>query len=335
MYHKWLDRWDERRAQRGDEFKEQTAFALDAALAFPNSHGATSLAEFCALAGQATADPAFFADPSPQDPVVDREDGWVRFNSSVSTGLDENDLVCAKVTQTRPSDRALVVFHHWNASSRSSKLANFFSRRGITVVEMALPYHLERRRPSSSYADQMLSPNLGRTIQSVRQAVLDGRKLIRALNTEGYTDVSVLGMSLGSWVAGLIAAHDPAVRRAALLLSAGSLADMVWTGRATRHIRASFDAEVGLADLRRAWGPLNLENYADKLARPDLDLQFIFATRDTVVLPELSRQLVAKLKTVGVAPGILGLNCGHYSLSLPPYVIRAGLSISRLLSRSR
>jgi dienelactone hydrolase len=335
MYHRWLDRWDERRAQRGDGLKKQAAFALDAALAFPDSHGVTSLAEFCALAGQATAAPAFFADPSPQDPVVDRTDGWIRFNSSLSTGLGENDLVWAKVTQTRPSDRALLVFHHWNASSRSPKLANFFSRRGITVVEMALPYHLERRRPSSSHADLMLSPNLGRTIQSVRQAVLDGRKLIRALKTEGYQDISVLGMSLGSWVAGLIAAHDPAVRRAALLLSAGSLADMVWTGRATRHIRASLEAEVGLADLRRAWAPLNLENHADKLARPDLDLQFVFATRDTVVLPDLSRQLVAKLKTAGVAPGILELNCGHYSLSLPPNVIRAGLSVSRLLSRSQ
>jgi dienelactone hydrolase len=335
MYHRWLDRWDEQRAQRGDELKEQTAFALDAALAFPDSHGVTDLAEFCALAGQATANPTFFADPSPQDPVVDREDGWIRFNSSVSTGQGENDLVWAKVTQTRPSDRALVVFHHWNASSRSPKLANFFSRRGITVVEMALPYHLERRRPSSSHADHMLSPNLGRTIQSVRQAVLDGRKLIGVLKNEGYTDVSVLGMSLGAWVAGLVAAHDPAVRRAALLLSAGSLADMVWTGRATRHIHASLEAEVGLADLRRAWAPLNLENHADKLARTDLDLQFVFATRDTVVLPELSRQLVAKLRTAGVAPGILEMNCGHYSLSLPPYVIRAGLSVSRLLSRSQ
>ncbi len=200
---------------------------------------------------------------------------------------------------------------------------------------MALPYHFERRRPSSSHADHMLSPNLGRTIQSVRQAVLDGRKLIRALKNEGYQDISVLGMSLGSWVAGLIAAHDLAVRRAALLLSAGSLADMVWTGRATRHIRASLEAEVGLSNLRRAWAPLNLENHADKLARTDLDLQFVFATRDTVVLPELSRQLIAKLKTAGVAPSILELNCGHYSLSLPPYAIRAGLSVSRLLSRSQ
>jgi dienelactone hydrolase len=334
MYHRWLDRWDERRARRGDELKEQTAFALDAALAFPNSHGVTSLAEFCALAGQAIADPTFFADPSQQDPIVDRTDGWIRFNSSVSTGQGENDLVWAKVTQTRSSDRALVVFHHWNANARSPKLANFFSRRGITVVEMALPYHFERRCPSSSHADHMLSPNLGRTMQSVRQAVLDGRKLIRALKNEGYTDVSVLGMSLGAWVAGLIAAHDPAVRRAALLLSAGSLADMVWTGRATRHISASFDPEVGLADLRRAWAPLNLENYADKLARANLELQFVFATRDTVVLPELSQQLVARLKAAGVAPGILELNCGHYSLSLPPYVIWTGLSVLRLLSRS-
>jgi dienelactone hydrolase len=200
---------------------------------------------------------------------------------------------------------------------------------------MALPYHFERRRPSSRHADHMLSPNLGRTIQSVRQAVLDGRKLIRALKNEGYTDVSVLGMSLGAWVAGLVAAHDPAVRRAALLLSAGSLADMVWTGRATRHIRASLEAEVGFADLRRAWAPLNLENYTDKLARTDLDLQFVFANRDTVVLPEMSRQLVAKLKTVDAAPGILELNCGHCSLSLPPNVIWTGLSILRLLSRSQ
>jgi hypothetical protein len=70
------------------------------------------------------------------------------------------------------------------------------------------------------------------------------------------------------------------------------------------------------------------------MPKHNLDLQFIFATRDTVVLPELSRQLVAKLKSVGVAPGILELNCGHYSLSLPPYIIRAGFSVLRLLSGS-
>ncbi|HCO24248.1 MAG TPA: dienelactone hydrolase-related enzyme, partial [Gimesia maris] len=97
----------------------------------------------------------------------------------------------AKVTESRSFDKALVVFHHWNASARYQQLANFFSRRGITVVEMALPYHFERSRPGADYADYMLSPNLGRTMQSMRQAVWDGRKLIRWLREQGFKEISV------------------------------------------------------------------------------------------------------------------------------------------------
>jgi len=118
-----------------------------------------------------------------------------------STDVEENNVVWAKITESGALDQALVIFHHWNASARNRQIAKFFSQRGITVVEIAMPYHLERSRPGSLYADYMLSSNLGRTIQSVRQAVWDGRKLIRWLKSEGYREVLVLGMSLGSWVA--------------------------------------------------------------------------------------------------------------------------------------
>jgi hypothetical protein len=199
---------------------------------------------------------------------------------------------------------------------------------------MALPYHFERSRSGSLYADYMLSPNLGRTIQSVRQAVWDGQKLIRWLKIEGYREISVLGMSLGSWVAGMIAAHDSAVSKASLFLTAGSLADMVWTGRATRSIRGSLEPEIELTDLRRAWGPLNLENYAHNLARSDLELHVVLAKRDKVVLPELSGSFMQKLKDAAARPNILELNCGHYSLAMPPYILLAGLSLKRFLSRA-
>jgi dienelactone hydrolase len=178
----------------------------------------------------------------------------------------------------------------------------------------------------------MLSPNLGRTIQSVRQAVWDGRKLIRWLKSEGYREISVLGMSLGSWVAGLIAAHEPAVSKASLFLTAGSLADMVWTGRATRSIRESLEPEIKLTDLRRAWAPLNLENYARNLARPDLALHVVLAKRDKVVLPDLSQRFMQSSKDAGAQPNILELNCGHYSLGMPPYILLAGLSLKQFLS---
>jgi dienelactone hydrolase len=332
VYHSWLDRWDERRAQRGEDAKKRTDFLLDADRAFPGKRKIKSIEEFCALADQAVADPAFFDEPSRGDQGFARQDGWLKFPSDISTDIEENNVVLAKITESGSFDQAMVIFHQWNASARNRQIANFFSKRGITIVEIAMPYHFERSRPGSVYADYMLSPNLGRTIQSMRQAVWDGRKLIRWLKSQGYREISVLGMSLGSWVAGLIAAHDLAVSKASLFLTAGSLADMVWTGRATRSIRDSLEPMIGLTDLRRVWGPLNMENYAHRLARADLDLHVVLAKRDKVVLPELSDRFVQRLKDAGAKPNILRLNCGHYSLAKPPYILLAGLSLKRFLS---
>ncbi|THK37800.1 dienelactone hydrolase-related enzyme [Ensifer sp. MPMI2T] len=335
MYHSWLDRWDERRARRGEEGKKTTDFALDAERAFPGVKNIANIQEFFVLADQAVADPTFFDEPSGSDQGFQRQDRWLKFPSGMSTDTEENNVVWAKITESGSFDQALAIFHHWNASGRNRQIADFFSRRGITVVEIAMPYHFERRRPGSVHADYMLRANLGRTIQSVRQAVWDGRKLIRWLKSEGYREISVLGMSLGSWVAGIIAAHDPAVSKASLFLTAGSLADMVWTGRATRSIRESLEPEIELSDLRRAWGPLNMENYAHRLAGPDLDLHIVLAKRDKVVLPELSERFVQRLKDAGAKPNILELNCGHYSLAIPPYILPAGLSLKRFLSARR
>ena len=331
MFHSWLDNWDEQRARRGEEQKKTADFALDAERAFSGAIKTTNIEEFCALANQALADPAFFDEPIESNQGFERRDEWLRFPSDISTDVEQNNVVLAKITESGSFDQAMVIFHHWNASTWNRPIATFFSRSGITVIEMAMPYHFERNRPGSMYADYMLGPNLGRTIESVQQAVLDGRKLIHWLKREGYREISVLGISLGSWVAGLIAAHDVLVSKASLFLTAGSLADMVWTGRATRSIRDSLEPLVDLTDLRTAWGPLNLENYAHKLARPDLALHIVLAKRDKVVLPELSARFVQKLKDADAQPNILELNCGHYSLAMPPYILLAGLNLKRFL----
>lgn len=333
MFYKWLDRWDERRAQRGDEGKKVTDVVLAAELAFPGAGNVASIADFCDLADRAVADPSYFDEPIGSELSFETRKGWISFPSDISTETDENNTVFARITKGRSFDHALVVFHHWNSRSRNDLLAKSFAGQDITVVEIALPYHLERKRPGSSHADYMLSANLGRTIRSVRQGVLDGRKLIRWLRAEGCKEISVLGISLGSWVAGLIAAQDPTVRKAALFLTAGSLADMVWTGRATQSIRASLEPTIKLPELNRAWGPVNLENYTDRLARPDLDILVVLALRDKVVLPKLSKRFVDRLNDAGAKLDLLEANCGHYSLSIPPYVILSGLRLRALLRR--
>ncbi|MDE3027611.1 MAG: hypothetical protein KGH84_04370 [Paracoccaceae bacterium] len=179
MYHSWLDRWDERRAQRGEEGKRAAALVLDARLAFPGAPEVSRIDDFGALAGQAVLDGAFYDVPVCSQSDYELASGWLKFPSDVSTGIAENNFVWSKMADSGSRDHALVVFHDWNARSRQEQIASFFSRRGISVVEMALPYHFERSRSGAAHADYMLSPNLGRTIQAVRQAVLDGRKLIR------------------------------------------------------------------------------------------------------------------------------------------------------------
>lgn len=333
MFYHWLDRLDERRASRGDEWKRATAFALDAELAFPGAKEARDVEDFCSLADQIAGNPSYFDANLRDMDSFERDKEWLTFRSDIQTDVENNNTVWSRIADSGSKDHALVVFHHWNAAKRNSQIARFFSRRGITVVEIALPYHLERSRAGSHYADYMLSASLGRTIQAVRQAVLDGRKLINWLVSEGYRQISVLGMSLGSWIAGLVAAHDTAVSKASLFLTGGSLADMVWTGRATRSIGQALERHLALSELRRAWGPLNLENHMRRLARPGLKLQIVLAERDRVVLPDLSESLVHKLRQAGAGPDIHKLHCGHYSLALPPYIVAAGLDLKKFLTR--
>ena len=333
MYHSWLDRWDDKRAQRGNALKCQTVFSLDAHLAFPTPGNETiGIANFIRLAERAVADASFFEEPAKSDFSYTWKDGWIEYQSDIKTGVAQNDRIQAKVTDSITKKRALIIFHHWNARTRYKQIAAFLSRRGITVVQIAMPYHFERSRSESSYADYMISSNLGRTLQSVQQAVSDGRKLIRILEREGYEHISVLGISLGSWIAGLVAATDRAVRKAGLFLTAGSLADMVWTGAATKHIRASLEGQIDTTQLNRVWSPLNLENYTEQLAQPGLELLIVVATRDTVVLPHLAEPLITKLNQAGARVDTLQLNCGHYSFSLPPYILPAGLRTVRFLT---
>ncbi|MFD1797913.1 abhydrolase domain-containing 18 [Paracoccus aurantiacus] len=333
MYYSWLDRWDERRGQYSDEVKKVGASALGASLAFPHAESVRSITDFGQLAAAALGDSSCFFGDDEQVPVARWQGGWISFPSRVQTEIPENNTVYAKVTEAGSSMHAVVVFHHWNAESRNAQLARLLAWFGLTVVEIAMPYHLERKRSGSSYADYMLSPDLGRTLQSVRQAVVDGRHLFAILRRHGYTKLSVLGISLGSWVAGIVAAHEPKVNKAALYLTAGSLADMVWTGSATRHIRATLEKEITLGQLRQAWAPLNLENYVDKLARPGLEIQMMLAKRDKVVLPALSEKLASELERTAARSRVIRMNCGHYSVTLPPYIIRAGLSTVRFLNR--
>jgi len=127
------------------------------------------------------------------EPVRDyRLDGdLLTWTSAVRTPYPENNTAHARLfpAQTprgrrakgEESRRAVVVLPQWNADSESHVgLCRLLARLGITALRLTLPYHEARRPAGFERAEYMVSPNVGRTLQALRQGVIDTRAAIDA-----------------------------------------------------------------------------------------------------------------------------------------------------------
>ena len=183
-------------------------------------------------------------------------------------------------------------------------------------------------------ADYMLSPNLGRTLQSVRQAVLDCRAALDWLETQGYTRLAVLGTSLGSCIALIAMAHDSRIKITVQNHVSPYFADAVWTGISTRHVRAGIEGNLSLEELRRIWMPISPKAYLPKLAGTGKKSLLIHARYDHSFLPELSRQVLEDYRRLNLPYESLELRCGHYTSGKFPFNIFLGYRMCEYLRRS-
>ena len=271
----------------------------------------------------------FYASPRPSREDFTFDGDLLTFQSAISTEAPESDLVRARVIESNNRRGAVIVLPHWSAQTWAYHgFIKHFSRLGLTAVEVALPYHGMRMREGALIADHFLSTNLGRTIRSVRQAVIDTSDIVTWLLQRGHDRVAVIGLSLGSSIAGLVGAHDPRVRCSALLLTAGDFAEVTWTGRATQHIRRAAEADMTLEQLRCVWSIISTERFTKEMARPGYSALIISGTRDTVVKPYLTERFIGQLSASGADFRWMKLACGHYSLARAPFGI---LTFVRLL----
>ena len=101
------------------------------------------------------------------------------WTSAIQTPTVENNLARARYfpvekKKARRPRAAVVVLPQWNAQPESHvEACRIFNFIGMSALRLTLPYHDERRPPELQRADHLVSTNIGRTIQSMRQAVLD------------------------------------------------------------------------------------------------------------------------------------------------------------------
>lgn len=254
------------------------------------------------------------------------EDQILTWTSAVKTPSAENNVARARLFTPRRERKnkpraAILVLPQWNAQPDSHvEACRIFNGLGITALRLTLPYHEERRPAELERAEHLVSSNIGRTIQSMRQAVLDSRAAVRWLKQQGFERIGVLGTSVGSCTAFLTFAHDPAIDVGVFNHVSGYFADVVWKGISTLHVRESIEPNVSLDELREFWKPISPVPFIPRLLgmkpRP---MRFISAKYDLTFPVDLSLDVIAGVKDLGIDLDVVWLPCGHYTLAEMPW----------------
>jgi hypothetical protein len=264
---------------------------------------------------------------------------FLRFTSPVQTPYPENDQVNARWYPAPPSKQAgsprpkqaILVMPQWNADAFShNALCSIFNRFGVSALRLSKPFHDIRRPPELERSDYAVSANIGRTIASCRQAVVDIRSCIDWLQQQGYEQFGVLGTSLGSCYAFIASAHDARLRVNAFNHASTWVGEVVWTGQSTRHVRAACqDAGLTQQDLRMLWSGVSPMVYMDRFAGitpsqraagwPAKHVRVIYAPYDLTFLPEFSLDVLRQFAQRGIQFDAKVLPCGHYTTGETPY----------------
>ena len=263
------------------------------------------------------------------------EGAFLRFTSPVHTPHAENNLVNARWFETK-GKRAVIVLPHWNANGIAyNALGPLLNRFGVSVLRLSMPYHDIRRPAETVRCDYAVSSNICRTIDAARQAVIDIRCCIDWLYTQGKESVGILGTSLGSCYAFLASAHDPRLKVNFFNHASTYVADVVWTGQSTRHVREGLENHGLTQDrLRQAWLCVSPMAYFDKFMRFPKKSLMVYAKYDLTFLPEFSRAADAEFRRRGADLKTVVLPCGHYTTGETPFKFMDGYHIVKFFAKN-
>jgi dienelactone hydrolase len=279
---------------------------------------------------------AFFTPPPTSDYTVRSapDGGVLTFPSALATPHEANNTVSCRYFPAATKGRAAVlVLPQWNSDPGGhAGLCRLLAWNGLSALRLSLPYHDRRMPPELHRADYIVSANVARTVQVCRQAVLDARRAIAWLATQGYDRIGILGTSLGSCLALLTAAHEPLIKAEALNHISPHFADVVWRGLSTQHVREGLDGHIELELLRALWKPISPRGYLERLRNRQTLL--VYARYDLTFPVDLSEDLVKAFRDLGVPHEVAALRCGHYSTGKAPFKFVDGWILTRFLRKA-
>ena len=265
-----------------------------------------------------------------------RELQTLTWTSGITTPSVENNTAYAAYFPHETNRKsAVVVLPHWNAKAGTYfDLCKFFNKVGLSALRLTLPYHEERMPPELERADYLVAPNVGRTLQSLRQSVVDSRSAVAWLKQQGYEKIGIVGTSIGSCVGFFAFVHDMTINAAVFNHVSGYPADVVWHGLSTYHVKQGIGDNLELDELREYWLPISPLAYMDKLAAlPERPQRYIYTLYDLSFPVDLSRDVMRELRRLKIKHSKAAIPCGHYTLGEKPWVYLDGYKIISYLHK--
>jgi hypothetical protein len=259
----------------------------------------------------------------------------ITWTSGVETPSIENNTAYATYFPVPGAKAAVLVLPHWNAKAGAYfDLCRLFNRLGLSVLRLTLPYHEDRMPPELQRAEYLVAPNVGRTLQSLQQAVVDTRSAVKWLKQQGYKKIGIVGTSIGSCVGFFAFTHDMDIDAAVFNHVSGYPADVVWRGLSTYHVRESFGDNLTLDQLREYWLPISPMSYLQRLAKLSPRPQrYIYTLYDLSFPVDLSRDVLRELRRLKIKHNRAAIPCGHYTLGEKPWVYMDAFKIVSYLRK--
>jgi dienelactone hydrolase len=257
----------------------------------------------------------FELKPKGDLPVAGVSISQLTFPSPVTSPYPENNTVYAEYFRPHgkgpfPAVIVLDILDGGEVVPRSQAVV--LAQNGVAALHVKMAYY-GPRRPAGEKV-RMLSMNIPRTLDAVRQTVLDLRRATAWLASRPEIDgakLGILGTSLGSFLAALTAESEPRLSKVALLFGGGGFVEGYSDHPRAKPFLQMFET-VGVSRdmLKAVIAKADPLTHAENLKGRDVLL--VAAKRDDVVPPKMAK---AMWEAAG-KPKIVWFDTTHYGAAL-------------------
>ena len=232
--------------------------------------------------------PDFFCDfvGVPRD-LRFRDKREFEFTSPLATAWRENNVVHGQLFRCDPrwhDKPAVILLHGWNAEMGYRVLFPHLARRlvraGVNVAMIELPYHCHRKPRGDDAIRNFLSGDLESVVEAVRQSIADTRAVLAWLAAQGCPRAGFWGISLGAWLAGLVACADARADFAVLMTPVSRMDRVIAELNFCEPIRRTLNGATVRLDR------LNLDAHRPRLSRRNIlivqSAHDLFAPAETI-----------------------------------------------------